>query len=391
MTNRSIFFSIWLFISVVLQSDLMIAQNDSIQPYIRFLEDQNTNCIDYILKSFDTSHIVVIGERDHREMTQYYFIENLISQESFQAEVGVIFTEVGNYSLNSTLNKLLWDSEISAEVFQRKILEVFRDISYYPVWQNYNFYYFLTSVWKVNQQLTDEFKIKVIMTGPSIHWDEIKDTEDYYNWYKTSKDIVEYDKIIAENILNYIDSDTISFRKKYLTILNHPHCFKSITFSNSKNRNDFTTSFIKEAYPNTKTIMINTVGNFDYRFWAIANGKWDAAFEKLHKSNTGFDLANSPFGNDLFDTWSSDICKSRYYEVFDGMIYINPVKDFRIKIGIPKMLRNGFAKELKRREDIYTRKNTSLFSIYYNYWGVTIYKHDNWREIEKQIQNWIVD
>lgn len=53
-----------------------------------------------MLSLFKTHDIVIICERDHRDITQYELYLDIISDPYFTSNVGVLFTEVGTRSLN---------------------------------------------------------------------------------------------------------------------------------------------------------------------------------------------------------------------------------------------------------------------------------------------------
>ncbi|MDR2563407.1 MAG: hypothetical protein LBC98_05625, partial [Prevotellaceae bacterium] len=50
------------------------AQNKEIVSYIDFLQNQKTHPVDYVFELFEKYDIVILGERDHRDISQYELI-----------------------------------------------------------------------------------------------------------------------------------------------------------------------------------------------------------------------------------------------------------------------------------------------------------------------------
>lgn len=50
---------------------LALAYDSALDPYVDFLKEQTTSAKDYILGLFDDYDIVILCERNHRDMTQY--------------------------------------------------------------------------------------------------------------------------------------------------------------------------------------------------------------------------------------------------------------------------------------------------------------------------------
>ena len=70
------------------------SQKSALKPYIDFLQCQNTSAVDYVFELFEKYDIIILGERDHRDMSQYQFVSEIISDRRFIQNVGHIFTEI---------------------------------------------------------------------------------------------------------------------------------------------------------------------------------------------------------------------------------------------------------------------------------------------------------
>ena len=65
--------------------------NLHIEAYTTFLQGEHPSAKDYILGLFARYDIVILCERDHREMTQYELILDILADKRFIKEVGVAY------------------------------------------------------------------------------------------------------------------------------------------------------------------------------------------------------------------------------------------------------------------------------------------------------------
>lgn len=119
--------------------------------YEDFLASQNLSAKEYILSLFKKYDIVILCERDHRELTQYDLILEVISDERFRAEVGNVYTEIGNFQRNNLLNEYLCNDALSGVSAKRKALEIQRDSYGAGLWEKSNYAYFIYGVWDINK------------------------------------------------------------------------------------------------------------------------------------------------------------------------------------------------------------------------------------------------
>ena len=119
--------------------------------YEDFLASQNLSAKEYILSLFKKYDIVILCERDHRELTQYDLILEVISDERFRSEVGNVYTEIGNFQRNNFLNEYLCNDALSDVSAKRKALEIQRDSYGAGLWEKSNYAYFIYGVWDINK------------------------------------------------------------------------------------------------------------------------------------------------------------------------------------------------------------------------------------------------
>lgn len=78
----------------------------TLSEYIKCVEN-GEDPVEYIFRLFETSDIVILGERNHREMTQYEFITKLIADPRFAERIGYVYTEVGVTNMTQRANELI--------------------------------------------------------------------------------------------------------------------------------------------------------------------------------------------------------------------------------------------------------------------------------------------
>jgi hypothetical protein len=315
-----------------------------IEPYISFIKEQQVDPISYLLDKYKTHDVIVFGERDHRDITQYYFIEKLIYREEFYKQVSVIYTEVGSSNFNDTLNRVLQNKSLSKDEVQKRLIEIYRNISYQVFWEKYNFFYLWEMIYNFNQSHPD-YPISIKMTSHPFDWNE--NTDSAICRIKTNEIEEEYDQSMAEFFLKSFEENFDNKRNKAFVIMNYPHSLRKWASQENITEEDMFGSYInKKLLDRVCYIIVNPYSI--NRFQPVAYGKWDAAFKYCEYKNIGFDFQNSPFGKDTFDVWSEGGILN-YEELYDGMIYINPTSKCENVIGLPGFIDREFSKEYIRR------------------------------------------
>lgn len=336
---------------------VLSGQNKALIPYIEFLEKQKTDPVDYVFELFKKYDIVILGERDHRDTTQYILIDKIMSDPRFIQNVGNVFTEVGVNNQTENANKVLKGNYASEEDFTKDLRNLYRNFGYLvPVWEKYSYWYFLNSIYQINKCLPRNEKITFYPLDISYDWNECRDTITRKEFLqKVDGNLYYRDIVMGFNIIKGFDQilqDSTEHRKKALVILNTRHSYQSYIV----NRNDKSyplpsaANYVFDYYPNkVANVMINfyTLKDNDD---LIAEGKWDAAFHFLKNPALGFDLKGSPFGDDSFDQYSLNPANNTHYEdVFTGFIFYLPLEDLAPTVGIPDIISEDFYVELMRR------------------------------------------
>lgn len=345
------YYSILLFL--LLFSGMVLSQNKEIQPYVDFLKKQNTDPVDYVFELFEKYDIVILGERDHRDTTQYELFNKIISDPRFIKNVGNVFTEVGVFNQRDRANRVLKGNYANYADFEKELRCLYRDMDYEPIWGMYNYWILLSSIYKTNSVLSEKDKITFYPTDIEYDWGMFET----HRQQKAFREFIEtgiHDAYMGYHFIEDYErilKDPNQHRKKALVIFNRPHSYQS--YHNFRDDYDkFAASYIYDKYPGkVANVMVNSVvfqkSGKDY---LISQGKWDAAFRKLGNPSLGFDFDNSHFGNDRFDHYDRTYSDSiGYKNVFTGFIFYKPILDWKLTLGIPNIIDDEFMPEYLRR------------------------------------------
>ena len=314
--------------------------NLHIEAYTTFLQGEHPSAKDYILGLFARYDIVILCERDHREMTQYELILDILADKRFIKEVGVAYFEIGNTEYNDSINAFLHNATLTTDEVKQNVLHFHRNIYGAGLWEKSNYSYLLRGVHDINSRLAPKDMIEIYGLEKGVNWD--KATEYDIIRRNICTDAIHRDAILAENFCNYHHYSTTG---KALVILNYRHAFtRDIANRDNAGRH------IKDRYGNrVANVFLNSFALSPRgEFTAIKNGMWDAAFAVTHNSDIGFDLTDTPFGEDNFD-FIPIATALRYCDFFTGMVYYTPFAQLRITTGLPNFVDDNFAREVQRR------------------------------------------
>lgn len=330
--------------------------------YVDFVESCNTSPVDYIMGLFDIYDVVILGERDHRDITQYKLIEQIISDQRFIDKVGNVMTEVGVYNMSDKLNQLLKSNFDCDDDFNKALWELYKEIDYTPLWEKTNFYYYLNSIYNINKTLPNDSKINVSLLDIPFSWNQTHNmtNKQFQSFYRIwdSKDIIMGNNAITEL---YKIFNGVSSRKKALIIMNTPHSLSLRGSELEKDKmpnkfNYYAGQIIMDRFPGkVSNVMINSIYNDDKKTYKLVhNGRWDAAFAVVDNKSIGFDFISSPFGDDMFDLGGRLINgKRKYKELYTGFIFYKPPHEWILEIGVPIFKDSTYSVELLRRENIW--------------------------------------
>ncbi len=333
--------------------------NDSIKIFVDYLTNgNNLSPKEYIFQSFEKNDIIILSERHHKELKQYELIADLIKDDRFK---GNIYTEVGVFNSKKQINEFLKKEGLSKEEKETELLNIYKVLDFFTIWENYNYYYLLSSIYDINQKRKENDKIFLFPLDVEFSWGSIKCPEQYkmfHDMMETS--VISRNEIMGKHFIRaYQNSKKNNSNKtKALVILNTYHGYtKTPAFLPLPTMPNILTTaeFIYKTYPNvTKGILLN--GYVFSPIKLVADGKWDAAFKLNGNKNLGFDLKNTPFGTTIFDMYNfggNDYATVNFENIFDGFIFYTPFENFELAVGIPNIFNDKeFVEEFYRRTAI---------------------------------------
>lgn len=336
--------------------------NPSVKELVACVKEKGSDPKDYIFDLFKKSDIVVIGERDHRDTTQYNLILDILGDTRFTNEIGYVYTEVGSNNMTAEVNRLLQGNYSSDSEFTDSLFNYYRKSeTFYVLWEKYNRMKFLKGIYDINR--SSENKIWLGLTDCRFSWSEMQTPEDYAEFWK-SRDVNYRDSLMCANFAEMFENQPlVNGKRKALVITNRPHAINYTFFYKGWNQ-DFGTQgwWMKKRFgdDNVKIVALNW---FDYVLFNGENypmtgkGSWDAAFETLECKPFGIDLKGTPFGGTRFYGLSGGVARlikdKQWEEIADGLIYYTPLYDQVAAIGIEGLVPEDFAQEIERRVNIY--------------------------------------
>jgi hypothetical protein len=293
--------------------------NAKVLPYQHFLEKHRQDPKEYLLGLFDKYDIVILCENLHTEDTQWDFIYEVISDPRFVHQVGNIFTEYGFAKKQDKIDSFMHTTFPDDTALAKATATLTR-------YHSGNFYFFMQKLHKLNQTLPDSLKIREHFTDM---WEWYYLDEAYFNpAYRNVRNIPfveDRDSLMAKIVIDWYKQT----KKKCLVITNSRHAFivhqgipKMIKLLREGKDNE--AQYIYDSFPNqTANVLIHSEKNNYKIFSPLQQGKWNRALKNSNYRPVGFDLKNSPFGNDDFDKYPS-LRKPYpyiYADIFDGYIF----------------------------------------------------------------------
>lgn len=351
--------------------------------------------VEYVFRLFETSDIVILGERDHRDVTQYEFISKLIADPRFAERIGHVYTEVGVTNLTRRANDLIKGKYGSWEEYRKARLDYLRDEDYSFGWEKTNRSMFIDSLYSINSRLPDGKKITLGLTDVKFDWHKAVSPTKYRKWYHKIN-FGKRDKMMADNFIRlYKRQKPIEGNRKALVITNEPHAandpwrgeYGSEGFRIKKNLGE----------GKVKIVCLNWYNIDDDHHVLVDDGRWDAAFELTGCRAVGFDIAGTAFGQTIYSLWGVDAKEGRAWQDFaDGIIYYKPFYEFQSSIGIEGFVADSCREEQQRRLDLL--KNAGVYrdndwesnKEYYNTVGTfPCTEEDDLDKMKAQMGKWL--
>jgi hypothetical protein len=357
---------------------------------------------EYILNLFKTNDIVVIGERNHNDTTQYNLLLDVLGDKRFIENVGHVYTEVGCVNRTEYANKVLKATYKNDIEFENNLITLCRDLDFNPLWEKYSMYKYLKGIYAINKDLDEASKITVGLTDLAFEWEGM--TRKKYAAFEAMMK-AEYctrDSIMADNFIKLYDKQIpIAGQRKALLIQSLSHAINLDLHKYNVNIRTVGSYLVERYKERLKIVALNSVffGKYNSNYACLVDdGRWDAAFEMTSCKPIGFDIQNTPFANTKYE--DANGAEVYYHELVDGLVYDVPFYDYKLVIGTPNIVDKDFSNELVRRvrvsnESFIERLGLSLLRFHFkegivNYYGnVRVLNDDNKETLEKQMNKWI--
>lgn len=339
-----------------------------VSAYSQFLQDSSIlSAKDYVISLFKKYDVVIIGETYHGEKTQWDFIFDIVSNKYFVDSVGVVFTEYGSIIHQNKVDDFLKTS-FSSDTARLQQCATIMDF------MSGGFYNFLIELNQLNCKLPDSLKIRNYFT-------DIIDYDYFPTTYKSrTPNLDKRDSLMAQVIIDWYNKSINDGEKhKCLVITNFRHAFgypQGMSLKNKPQYLNFTSGnqgqFLFESLSGKVANVLQLMPNANRKIFfmpfvePIQQGKWDKAFEKSGNKTAGFDMLNTPFGDDEMDLYPlrGASTNHKFQEYYTGLVLVNKYSDIE-DIGYP--FRQYAAKqEMLQKCDSLNASDEAYINMCYN-------------------------
>lgn len=377
---------------VALSFNSLAQYKAEIAPYVDYLNNNKLmSAKDYIISKFQDHDIVVLCERHHSDMAQYDMILDVMRDPYFADSVGAVFTEVGWQGMNPGLNIFLKGCDLPEKEINDNVLHFHRLGNAYP-WNRTNYSYLIRGIYDINRTLPESARIGMYPTDVMNFEGELT-TEEQCRKQLAAEDV--RDSLMAGYIVDIFDLMKKSNpRAKALVIMNFRHAYRLPVLRDGSIYTENVGWYLNQKYgEKVAYIKINNVGTFSGL--PEQDGKWDAAFKVTQKEDVGFDLAGTPFGEDILDDERHEPLW-KYGNMFDGYVFYTPIEKFRLSHGVEGLMDDETAAKTLDRiwmllkmeygDEISYEEEKEYFKSLNE---VEVFEHENLDSVKKTIDKWI--
>ncbi len=323
-----------------------------ITPYADFLRGIESSPEQFVLDML-ASHKLVINGEFHRRKVSWDMLKRLVALPDFSRYVGHIFLELPSWC-QPLMDKFMTADTLDEEI----ILQIFRE-EQINGWTDRGEFEFICNLWNLNHSLPADERISVILADYQIPYSKTTS--------KGQREAEDRNSHMAEVIAQTITASKDS--RNSLFLVGCAHAYKSNQSGIASN------AYGKEAEMTAGAQLADKLGKDNVytifqHFISIDNsgtnrrpirgGVFDKAFELNGNRPVGFELADSPFGEEPFDgiyEIKYNASTGSYSDNFDGYLFLHPLENEPTATPLTEVFTDEFVEEMKRRASVMELEN----------------------------------
>ena len=319
------------------------------KPFVDYLKAQTQSPEEFVLQQISTHQLVINGEY-HRRKVSWDMLKRLLAMPEFPNVCGTIFMELPSRE-QPTMDSFLAAYRLNGE----KILDIFRNEQSNGWWDKGE-YEFICDVWRLNQSLPKEKRIRIVLADYQIPYSQIQTSDELRAEETAAK---ERNTHMADVVEQYIN--TKSDTRNCLFLVGCAHACKARTDGIASAGGDGKEQMQaggqlagRLGAKNVFTIFQHVLprDNRGGHQSSIRGDVFDRAFAETGNRPVGFPLQGSPFGLESFDgiyemKYKTDA--GTYQDNFDGYLFLHPLEDEPRNEPLWEVFSDQFIAEMQRR------------------------------------------
>ena len=315
--------------------------DEHLRPFVEFLSREAADPREFLLQGLTEHRVVILGEVHHRPR-YWQFNSELLRAKSFAQKVGVLYMEL------PANDQALVDQFLAAPTCDTApVIEMLRDMLWMG-WPDQPMLDFFKTVWEVNQQLSKEQRLRIVLVDMPRPWKEIKSRGD---WRKYEGD---RDQLMAENLVRDLREHGADARHA-LFLVGYLHAMVNLSRPGGEAiksagwhlREKLGENNVWAVFPHSP-VMANE-GGINGR---LALGLFETAFAALNNKPMAFPLDHGPFGEQIFDASLDELSVDSYRHGFQAYLYLGPLEGEEFSPLISGFYTDEFVQELERRSRV---------------------------------------
>jgi hypothetical protein len=334
------------------------------EPFRQALAAQGKEPVAFIRAALDRQDLIVFDEGLHHAQEPWSFYLRLLQDPSIRKRVRRVFLEVLSTADQRHLDAFLANPKLDPTLLVPALQD---DFSGYG-WRYQNLQDFLEGVWRINHQLPEQERIRVVGVSMPIFWKGIQTRADYEVFQDSTRS---QDHHMQAVIADHMDDFRSGLKGFFLT--NTRHAYTGLRRADGGLFWNCTT-FLAQQFPGrVYSVRIHNaalkveakakpagphstdgLAEMSYRWVRMEGGSWDRAFASAGNQAVALPLAGNAFGRSAYIGNQMLAAKpgSTMAEVHDGLVFLAPLERLHLCGRSDLICTPTFREELKRRIDL---------------------------------------